>query len=119
MHQLDPVGARQHHVEQNQVWPLLLHKRERLLRVGGHYRLEAGIGERFPHVTEGLGIVVHHEDGLPRRRFPSRVWGVLEGLGCGPFDRRDGEGEPRAQSRSLALGPDASPVGLDDALADR
>ena len=66
-HQLDAVGAGQHHVEQDQVGPVLLHQRESLLRVGSHYRGVAGLGRRFPNVTQRLGIVVHHEDRLPLR----------------------------------------------------
>ena len=79
---------------------------------GGEGRV-ARPGEHVPDVAERLGVVIHHQhaDPLPSA-LPGRFGNAGDLLSSG-----QGEGEPGAPARAVALGPDAAPVGLDDPLA--
>ena len=88
----------------------------------GQDRLVTVLQQRLAHVAQHVGVVVDGEDALGPVRRPYRGVGrgVLSGgcAGRGLVDGGDGEDEPGAAAAPLALGPDAAPVGLHDALAD-
>ena len=68
-------------------------------------------------------LVVNRENARPSSRRPSRVGGERAGAGClavgGNVDGRNRQDEPRAESRSAALGQYAAAVRLHYPLADR
>ena len=121
LHQVNPVGPRQHQVQQDQVGLILLHEAQRLRRVGGHHRFVARPHEGVADVPERLGVVVHSQDAQLFRAPRSAGRGPTGGgRGDVPslLHRRKGEGEPCAQARPVALGPDAAPERFNYSLAD-
>ena len=100
----------------------LRHEAAHLLRVAGDNRRVARLGEGVPDVPQRLGVVVHHQNPLPLPFRPPASGGGLSWssrrAGAGLLDHRNGEGEPAAQARTVALGPDAAPVGFHYPLAD-
>ncbi len=94
-----------------------------LFRVARDDRGVARVLEDAPHVEQILRIVVHGQDAdrpgrtsAPAAHRPRRARRGPDTRILGDGNR---EGEARARTRSRAVGPDAAPVRLYDALADR
>ena len=72
---LEPVDARQHHVEQHHVEPAPAESREAALPVAGDGDVDLVLAEILRHQRAQTGVVVDEERGRPRRRAaPSRQW---------------------------------------------
>ena len=107
-HQLLRVVLRQHRGQQGHAGAVIHHPRQRLFRIRGHHRPEAGSREGVPHGPEHQGNVVRHQN---RSSEPPVALGAVRSTGgFGVLDRREGENQPRPQALSVALGPDAASV---------
>ena len=89
--------------------------------VPGHKRRVARGRERVANEAEHQRVVVHYKDARALLSFLRRTRGTAveagNGAAGGFFGYRNGEREPRSQTRSAAFGPDAAPVGFHQPLA--
>ena len=78
----------------------------------------ARVGERVANMAQRVRVVVDDEDGHRVRRRTAPAGAARAGAGVGRPGHRDREGDASAEAHAPALGPDASAMGLDQALAD-
>ena len=78
----------------------------------------ARLRQRVAEMAQRLRVVVDHQDGHRVRGVARRDGAGRGGTVGGRLGHRDRKGEARAEADAAALGPDAPPLGLDQALAD-
>ena len=119
LHQLDAVGPGQHQIEQDQSGLFGLEEARQIPRIAGDQRGVARLRQCVAEMAQRLRVVIDHQDGHRVRGVARRAGAGRGGTVACRLGHRDREGEARAEADAAALGPDAPPLGLDQALADR